>query len=102
VIAAKLLRRDEMIAQLSAEREQLIRLGVASLRLFGSWARDEATPRSDADFVVRFDGQPDFDRYMALKFHLEDVLGVKVDLVTEDALRPELREAIERDAIRVA
>jgi hypothetical protein len=39
---------------------------------------------------------------MELRFHLEDLLGVRVDLVTERALGPELRKAIEDEAIRVA
>jgi predicted nucleotidyltransferase len=39
---------------------------------------------------------------MDLKFHLEEVLGIRVDLVTEAGVRPELRESIARDAVRVA
>lgn len=54
------------------------------------------------DLLVAFEGLPTFDRYMGLKLFLEDLLGRRVDLVTEDALRPELRPAIEREAIRVA
>jgi uncharacterized protein len=80
----------------------LARLGVASLRLFGSAARDAAGAGSDADFLVRFDGPATYDRYMDLKLHLEEALGVPVDLVTEDALRPEMRGAVTRDALLVA
>lgn len=54
------------------------------------------------DFLVRFSGAPTFDRFMDLKFRLENVLGVKVDLVTEDALRPEMRQSVELDAVPVA
>ncbi len=77
-------------------------MGVASLRLFGSHGRDSPGPGSDVDLLVAFEGLPTFDRYMGLKLFLEDLLGRRVDLVTEDALRPELRPAIEREAIRVA
>jgi uncharacterized protein len=80
----------------------LARLGVASLRLFGSAARDAAGTGSDADFLVRFKGAATYDRYMDLKFHLEEALGIPVDLVTEDALRPEMRDAAEREALMVA
>lgn len=73
-----------------------------SLRLFGSAARDLSGRESDADFLVRFQGPPSFDRFMDLKQLLEDTLGVRIDLVTEDALRPSMRETVERDAIRVA
>ena len=93
---------QEIIRRLQAGRKELDRIGVSSLRLFGSAARGEARDASDADFVVRFRGSPSFDQFMDLKFHLEQALGLPVDLVTEDALRPELREAVERDAIRVA
>jgi uncharacterized protein len=91
-------------AVLSALKNDLAfrRLGVASLKLFGSAARDTAKAHSDLDFLVRFNGTPSYDRYMDLKFHLEEVPGVSVDLVTEDALRPEMRQSVERDALLVA
>jgi predicted nucleotidyltransferase len=54
------------------------------------------------DVLVSFEGPADFDRFMELKFYLEDVLGRPVDLVTHPALRPELRARIEREATRVA
>jgi uncharacterized protein len=54
------------------------------------------------DFLVRFEGAATYDRFMDLKLHLETVLGVPVDLVTEDALRPEMRQAMTRDALLVA
>jgi uncharacterized protein len=94
--------RDRIIELIAADRAALQRLGVESLRLFGSAARDEAADGSDADFLVRFLGAPDFDRFMDLKFHLEGLLGLNVDLVTEAALRPQLRQSAEHDAIRVA
>jgi predicted nucleotidyltransferase len=96
------MTRDHILSALKSEHAALRRLGVASLRLFGSAARDEAAENSDADFLVSFEGAPTFDHYMNVKFLLEDRLGVRIDLVTEAALRPELREAIERDAVRVA
>jgi len=76
--------------------------GVQRMALFGSLARDEGREGSDADVLVEFSGGSDFDRFMDLKFHLEKLLGVRVDLVTEKALRPRLRESIEKEAIRVA
>ena len=96
------MNSSHIIAKLKAERGALDRLGVSSLRLFGSLARDAAEAGSDADFLVRFEGDASYDRYMDLKDHLEDSLGMPVDLVTEDALRPELRQSVERDALLVA
>lgn len=78
------------------------RFGVRNLSLFGSTVRDEARDSSDIDVLVEFDGPATSDRYFGLQFYLEDLLGHPVDLVTNKALRPELRPYIEREAIRVA
>ncbi|MGQ0484263.1 MAG: nucleotidyltransferase family protein [Hyphomicrobiales bacterium] len=94
------MNKSEIIDRIAGQRDTL--LGVSALRLFGSAARGGASEASDADFIVKFAALPTFDRYMDLKLHLEHVLGMRVDLVTEAAVRPELREAIERDAVRVA
>ena len=77
------------------------RFGVRDLALFGSTARGEATGKSDIDILVRFDGPATSARYFGLQFYLEDLLGRPVDLVTDKALRPELRPYMEREAIHV-
>ncbi len=74
-------------------------LGVRSLALFGSVARDEATASSDIDIVVEFEPPITFDRYMDVKFYLEDHLGKKVDLVSWKSLKPQLREVVEKEAV---
>lgn len=78
------------------------RFGVRQLSLFGSTVRDQARAGSDVDVLVEFDGPATADRYFGLQFYLEDLLGCPVDLVTDKALRPELRPHIEKEAIRVA
>ena len=75
---------------------------MSSLSLFGSVARGDATASSDVDLLVRFNGPATFDRYMDLKLFLEDLLGRRVDLVTEQALRKELRARVEQELLRVA
>jgi hypothetical protein len=75
---------------------------VRHLSLFGSTVRDEARVNSDVDVLVEFDGPATSDRYFGLQFYLEDLFGCPVDLVTDKALRPELRPYIEKEAIRVA
>ena len=96
------MRRTEIMETLSGHREELRRLGVKTMRLFGSVARDEALPHSDIDLLVDFGGPAKFDQYMDLLFLLEDLIGRKVDLVTVRGLRAEIRSAVEREAIRVA
>ena len=71
------------------------------LALFGSTARDKAMPNSDIDILVDFDGIATSQRYFGVQFYLEDLLGCPVDLVTEKALRKELRPYIESEAIDV-
>ena len=75
---------------------------VAEIHVFGSVARGEAGPDSDIDILVDFRSPPTFARFMDLKFMLEDLLKVKIDLVTRSALRQSMRRAIEAEARRVA
>ncbi len=76
------MRQHEAIERLAAHKAQLSSLGVKSLALFGSVARDEASADSDVDMLVEFEGPATFAQYMDLKFFLEDLLGCPVDLVT--------------------
>lgn len=75
---------------------------VKGLSVFGSVARDQATRTSDVDVLVEFKDKATFDLFMDLKFYLEDLLGAGVDLVTDKAIRPEIRKAIEQEKINVA
>lgn len=91
------------VLQLLTEHHPVLaeRFGVTRLALFGSTARDTACSDSDVDILVAFDGPANSQRYFGVQFYLEDLFGCSVDLVTEKALRPELRPFIEKEAIRV-
>ena len=95
------MQREQILAILATHREAWKRFGVRSLALFGSAARDEIRPESDLDILVEFEGKATFDRYMELKFLLEELFGRRVDLVTRKAIKPRLRARIEREAIHV-
>jgi len=83
------------------ERERFAReYGVRKIALFGSVVCGDATETSDVDILVDMES-PSFDRYMDLKFELEDHLGVSVDLVLADAVKERLRDVIEREAMYV-
>ncbi|PAV26158.1 DNA polymerase subunit beta [Tamilnaduibacter salinus] len=92
-------RALELLVQSKPELED--RFGVTQLALFGSTARDTAMSGSDIDVLVAFDGPATSRRYFGVQFYLEDLLGCPVDLVTEKALRPELRPYIERERVSV-
>ena len=92
-------RAIELLTRLKPELQS--RFGVARLGLFGSTARDTSTDNSDVDILVAFDGPATSKRYFGVQFCVEDALGCSIDLVTEKALRPELRPIIEREQILV-
>jgi predicted nucleotidyltransferase len=58
-----------------------------------------ARPGSDLDLLVDFPRSPSFEQFMDLKLALEDLLRVRVDLVTRRGLRAELKERIEQEAV---
>lgn len=77
------------------------RYGVTKLALFGSNARNTARSDSDIDILVAFDGPATSERYFGVQFYLEDLYGCPVDLMTEKALRAELRPFVEKAAVHV-
>ena len=96
------MKKQEVLRLLQEHKPELVsRYGVTDLALFGSTARDAAAQDSDIDILVAFDGPATSARYFGVQFYLEDLLGRPVDLVTDRALRSELRPYIEREAIHV-
>ena len=76
------------------------RFGVHRLAVFGSYAREEATPQSDVDILVELE-RPLGWEIVDLHDYLEDVLGIRVDLVTLGALKrkPWLWKSVQEDLI---
>lgn len=89
----------ELLARHKAELAR--RFGVGTLALFGSTVRNMAREDSDVDILVSFDGPATSARYFGVQFYLEDLLGRPVDLVTDKALRRELRPYVENEAVYV-
>ena len=85
----------------SAKPELTRRFGVAQLALFGSTARDVASDASDVDVLVTFNSRATSAAFFGVKFSLEEIFGGPVDLVTGNAVRPELRPYIMRESIYV-
>ena len=95
--------KQDVLDRLSEQGQKIRkRFAVRKLSVFGSVSRGDAEAGSDLDVLVEFEGRADFDRFMDLKFYLEDLLGERVDLVTLNAIKPHLRAEIEREAIRVS
>lgn len=97
------MERARILELLSEHKPALAeRFGVRALSVFGSVARDTAQAGSDIDLLVDFGGPATPEAYFGVQFYLEDLLGCAVDLVTQRALRPQLRPYVERDAIPIA
>ena len=71
---------------------------VATLEVFGSYVRHEEKTNSDLDILVTFNKSPSLLKFIRLENHLSDVLGVKVDLVLKDSLKPAIGERILSEA----
>lgn len=96
------MSREQILELLIRSKPTLqAQFGVKSMALFGSIVRDEAREDSDVDILVEFAGPATSKQYFGVQFHLEDLLGRPVDLVTEKALRSELRPYIEQEKVDV-
>jgi len=73
--------------------------GARNVRLFGSAARGRTSIRSDVDLLVEMEPGSSLIDIVAIKQDLEDLLGCKVDVVTENALSPYIRDEILREAM---
>lgn len=83
------------------DKSQLARLcrehGVVFAGLFGSQARGDASPDSDVDVLVRFDERRSLIDQARVEREIGEAIGRSVDLVTENALSPHLRDRVEAD-----
>ena len=97
------MRRDQVISLLRDHEPELRGEGVGELYVFGSVARDETRADSDVDVFIDLDRPAGFTlfRLAALQERMQDILGVRVDLMTRGAIHPRRRPRIEAQAIRV-
>jgi predicted nucleotidyltransferase/DNA-binding XRE family transcriptional regulator len=90
----KLLQRNQQRIHQTAARH-----GVSNLRLFGSTARGEDRPDSDIDLLVHLDRRLGLIGLARLQHDLEDLLGAPVDLIPDDNLKPDVQDAVDREAV---
>jgi predicted nucleotidyltransferase len=90
----QLLReKRQEIARIAAEH------GAHNVRVFGSVARGEAGPESDIDLLVEVGPTTSSWFPAGLILDLEDLLGCRVEIVTERALNPDIRDNVLREAV---
>ncbi len=97
------MNRKEVTRVIESHRQEIMdRFPIKSLYLFGSTARDQASPESDVDLLVEFSKPVGLFEFIELQQTLETILGCKVDLGTRRSLKLHLRDRILQKAIRVA
>ena len=85
-------RRDEIIAIAQ-------RYGASDIRIFGSVARGDAREQSDLDLIVRFESGRSLLDHGGLVMDLRELLGRRVDVIDEEAMKPRFRDHVLKEAI---
>jgi len=73
--------------------------GVKRISVFGSYARGEANPESDIDIIVEFTDRKSLLDIVGIEQELSEVLGIKVDLLTEKSISPYLVDRIKKEML---
>jgi uncharacterized protein len=100
IVQEQIVSLDQLLRDKRDDIKQIgARHGAYNIRVFGSVARGEARPDSDIDFLI--DAGPATSSWFpaGLILDLEDLLGRRVEVVTEKALNPDLRDHVMREAI---
>ena len=97
------LTKLELEKKLAAYRNELRKMGIVSLSVFGSVARNESKQQSDIDLLVDFDRDVGLFYLFEIQHRLEEIIGVpKIDLIQKGALHPALKQHILSEAVNVA
>lgn len=95
------MNREEVLQILRSHQDELEKLGVKSLELFGSVARNKANSNSDVDCLAEFSRPFGLFQFIKVKQYLEEILNCSVDLGTKDMLKENIREEVLRELVYV-
>ena len=93
---------DEIKSTLSVHREELIqKYKIKEIGIFGSYVRGEQNKQSDVDILIEFDEAANFSLldFIRLENSLSDLLGVKVDLVEKQTLKPRIGKHVLQEVV---
>jgi len=86
---------NEVLEILRMHKEELKnKHKIKSIKIFGSYARGEQRETSDIDIIVKFEKHPTLVEFIKIQEELENLLGIKVDLLTEESISPFIRPLI--------
>jgi len=96
-------KESKVFPRLKEKRQEILRIaqahGATNIRVFGSVARGEEGPDSDLDLLVEMKPESGLLDLVSLWQDLEDLLGYKVDVITEGGISPYLRDRIYAEAV---
>lgn len=92
-----------ILEDLQGRRNEILRVasrwGATRVRVFGSVARKDSGASSDVDFLVAFEPDRSLLDHGGLQMDLQDLLGCRVDVVDEEAMRPRFRDRVLKEAV---
>jgi len=100
-MVVKKINTSEVIALLRVNKDFWRSLKIKSIYLFGSYARNEQTDKSDVDLIVEFDVVPSLFEFIRVQRELSNLLGIKVDLVIKDSLKPRVAKTALKEALAI-
>lgn len=91
----ELKNKEQIFRLIQSNSEHIRSFGIKKIGLFGSFVRNQQTKDSDIDFIVEFEkDKKSYARFIKLAYFLEELLGRKVDLLTNQSLSPYLGTSI--------
>ncbi len=97
------MTKDEVLSYLRENKKQFyLKYGIQKIGLFGSYARDEQRDDSDVDIVIKMQSsKKNLRAFFGFKRELEEKLGKKVDVGTQESIKPIVQKYIEKEIIYV-
>lgn len=89
-----MLNKEEIFEKIA---QVLKNKGARKIAIFGSYARNEQKPGSDIDIIVEFSGRKSLLELVRIERELSEILGIRVDLLTEKSISPYLIDSIKKE-----
>ena len=90
------MKNLDKIIEILREHKEILweKYKIKGIKIFGSYVKGEQKESSDIDIIVDFSPSPTFIEFMRIQEELEEILGVKVDLLTEESISPFIKPYI--------